>query len=280
MLPLAYPAPTPTTETAEGLAILALAIPVRQTTRNPGHMNHMLDNLVTTLEGAGHTVLRSTMGGIPSLEVSGLTDAVMSLDDAVRIAIRVNYAADGGAQFHSLRPSSVTLLVFERSKNYSPTQLQDYGVPVTDWVRAVLQLGPVKDDTAARVVTDARLPSETMAVGLIWSTREAFRSTDRTGKWCVVRPLSEVDALWHSVRQAVADGKLPAALVSTHGNACSHGGTFVICGFTRDWTDVAEAQAARELLRDLGVRDVISYKRDSDTNKGVYDADREFIYKA
>ena len=54
----------------------------------------------------------------------------------------------------------------------------------------------------------------------------------------------------------------------------------IICGFTRDWTDVAEAQAARELLRDLGVRDVISYKRDSDTNKGVYDADREFIYKA
>lgn len=108
----------------------------------------------------------------------------------------------------------------------------------------------------------------------------AFQATDRTGKWCIFRDESTVDALWAKIRQAVVDKILPAAMVSSPKNARRHKGTYLICVFTHDWRNHAEAWRVRQILCAMGVDEELGYKRDLDTANEVYGTDKEWFYRA
>lgn len=116
--------------------------------------------------------------------------------------------------------------------------------------------------------------------GFIYAMNRAQGSTPRSGKWCVVRDASTIDAIWAQVRQAVLAGEIAGALVSTPHQAAQHGNTYVICVFNNDWNDKARVDEIREMLRGFGVTEEIGYKRDIDTIRGVYGTPAEWTYRA
>lgn len=138
----------------------------------------------------------------------------------------------------------------------------------------------LRNVNASNYVDDTGAPTnpEWPAV-FLWTRLRDFISTPQTGKWCVVRPPEEIDALWAKVRAAVLAGQYPAALVSSHAQAALHGGTHVICLFTSDWSDENAVRKARDFLRSIGVVEEIGYKRDVETINGVYGTPDEFIYR-
>lgn len=107
-----------------------------------------------------------------------------------------------------------------------------------------------------------------------------FRSTDRTGKWCIFRDEATVDAMWAKIRQAVVNKELPAGMVSSPANAKHFDGTYLICVFTPEWRDQADVMRVREILRGMGVEEELGYKRDVDTANRVYGTDDEWYYRA
>jgi hypothetical protein len=107
-----------------------------------------------------------------------------------------------------------------------------------------------------------------------------FRTSDRTGKWCIVRDAASVDALWAKIQAAVVAGVLPAAMVSAPASAKLFGGTYLICVFTPQWRDHDDVMRVRQLLRDLGVAEELGYKRDVETVYGVYGTADEWFYRA
>jgi hypothetical protein len=127
---------------------------------------------------------------------------------------------------------------------------------------------------------DGENPSEATSNGFLWVRRPDFYSDKSSGKWCVVRPLADINALWATVRAAVLAGRFPAALVSSPAQAALHGGTYVICLFTLDWTDAHQVMTARDFLREIGVTEEIGYKRDIDTMHNIYGGPDEFVYRA
>jgi hypothetical protein len=133
---------------------------------------------------------------------------------------------------------------------------------------------------ASHYVDDDCAPTEADGPpAFLWTRHHSFVSTPATGKWCVVRPAEEIDALWAKVREAVLAGQYPAALVSSRAQAAEHGGTYVICLFTPDWTDGDQVLSARDFLRSIGVEEEIGYKRDIETVRNVYGTPDEFIYR-
>jgi hypothetical protein len=96
---------------------------------------------------------------------------------------------------------------------------------------------------------------------------------DDGGKWMVFVPAGEVDAWWETIRAAVLQGKLAGyakcATARPNPNAQSSNSK-VICVYTQDASDEAEAMRVREALRELGVTWKIGYKSDADTLAGVY----------
>ena len=68
-----------------------------------------------------------------------------------------------------------------------------------------------------------------------------------------------IDDAWAAVRKAVAAGRLQLAKVSTRLTAPSHGNIHIICIYTRDWRDDVAITAAREVLRELGFTEELSY---------------------
>jgi hypothetical protein len=116
--------------------------------------------------------------------------------------------------------------------------------------------------------------------GFVWAFPKGFRSTSRTGKWCVNGDAERIDQLWVQVRQAIQDKTLVAGCASTAAQAAGHGGSYVVCAFTLDWLDFEDLRATRELLRSWGVSEEIGYKRDIETIRNVYSGPDEWIYRA
>lgn len=104
---------------------------------------------------------------------------------------------------------------------------------------------------------------------LVGAPGQAFYSDDKSGKWCVVVPVSAVDAAWDRIKAAVAAGQFPCAKVST-AYARGERTTHVICVYTRDWSDQADLMASRQVLHELGFTEELGYKRDIETMNGVY----------
>jgi hypothetical protein len=133
-------------------------------------------------------------------------------------------------------------------------------------------------DMMAELYAASDLPSEDCSrdwhVVLAPSLKQ-FRSTEKTGKWCVFASGPDVDSAWAKVRAAVTADRLVAAKVSTRlrrGDRNNH----VICVYTRDWTDSEELKASREVLRELGFAQELGYKRDLETRKRLYGSDVEW----
>lgn len=205
---------------------------------------------------------------------------VMTLEDAVRIAARLQYLMDCPVHFQELTATSVSFFVYDDSKAYTASQRADYGMSVQAWLPAVLELHPPTAQSTADVQDDLQGPATLgRGLGFNWTRRADFYSTARSGKWCVTRMGADVDSLWEQVRMAVHEGHIPAALVSTPKQAAGHGGSYVICVFTPDWTDFEGVKKVRELLRTFGVTEEVGYKRDIDTERNVYGGPREWIYR-
>lgn len=96
------------------------------------------------------------------------------------------------------------------------------------------------------------------------------------GKWCIFAPSSEVDQAWSKIKDAVDGDKLLFAKVSTALRSMGRDG-HVICVYTRDWTDKQDLLRIREVLRSLGFVEELGYKRDVDTENGIYGPDEWYL---
>ena len=75
----------------------------------------------------------------------------------------------------------------------------------------------------------------------------------------------------------VASDALLAAKVSTRAAVAAGGyARHVICVYTRDWSNEADVQQARHVLRSAGFSECLGYKRDSDTIAGI----EQFVYQS
>lgn len=127
----------------------------------------------------------------------------------------------------------------------------------------------------------SNLPSQARHAAWLYASlpKKAFLSNSKTGKWCIFRKTGQVDKAWKRVSEAVTDGRLALAKVSTVLHASSHQGRHVICVYTTDYADQAAVMACRDTLRDLGFTEELGYKRDIDTRNGVY-GEKEWFYRA
>jgi hypothetical protein len=93
------------------------------------------------------------------------------------------------------------------------------------------------------------------------------------GKWMLFVPVGQADQWWDTVRNATQNGLLGiGAKVGTarRNPRATSDQTRLICVYTRDWQDQADACRVLGSLRDLGVRWRLAYKTDEATTAGVY----------
>ncbi len=105
---------------------------------------------------------------------------------------------------------------------------------------------------------------------------KGFSSGDTTGKWCIFVPPSDVDTAWEKIKGALEQNQLLYAKVSTALRAMGRD-THVICVYTDDWTNMPDLMRARDVLRLLGFKEELGYKRDIDTIAGVYGVGEWFL---
>lgn len=144
------------------------------------------------------------------------------------------------------------------------------------------RLNPPAEDYVMYGVFDngATAPTQSHRVTNYIYEARGFKTSDRSGKWCIVRDAAAVDVLWAKIQSAVVSGVLPAAMVSSPSAARQFGGTYLICVFTPEWRDREDVMRVRQLLRDLGVTEELGYKRDVETVYGVNDTPDEWFYRA
>ncbi len=130
---------------------------------------------------------------------------------------------------------------------------------------------------SAYLTSDGALPSKT--IDKYWLS--AFRktgvypaATQRSGKWLIFIPASQIDEVWRKVRVAVEEGRLGnRAKVSTaKPNPNSKDPSkHVICIYTYDSEDVKDLMSIRETLREIGIVNKIPYKTDEATLRRQYE---------
>lgn len=126
----------------------------------------------------------------------------------------------------------------------------------------------------------ATAPTQSHHVDSYIYEARGFKTSHRSGKWCIVRDAASVDALWAKIREAVVSGTLPAAMVSSPAVARQFGGTYLICVFTPEWSDRYDVRRVRQLLREMGVVEELGYKRDVETVYGIQGTPDEWFYRA
>lgn len=104
---------------------------------------------------------------------------------------------------------------------------------------------------------------------------EGFASNEKTGKWCIFVSEKTVDAKWKLVKEAIDKNELLIAKVATKFHQLYKKG-YVICVYTKDWSDEADLKASREVLRKIGFSKPLKYKRDLETINRVYGTENEF----
>lgn len=119
-------------------------------------------------------------------------------------------------------------------------------------------------------------PSEVTEVRWIYAIRahgEYPPATERSGKWLVFAPWSEIDEVWRDIKAATETGKLGgSSKVATNMRTwmAADPENSVICVYTSDWQDEEDMTRIREELRALGITRKIAYKSDEDTLAGKY----------
>lgn len=98
---------------------------------------------------------------------------------------------------------------------------------------------------------------------------KSFKSTEKSGKWCLFHHKTEVDSAWIKIKEAIElDTLAPLAKVSTWYSAQQHNDSHVTCIYTCDYTDEVEVKRIRDKLTELGYTKPLKFKRDIDTIEG------------
>lgn len=99
------------------------------------------------------------------------------------------------------------------------------------------------------------------------------RDTERSGKWLVFAPATNIDTTWTQFKKALHQGSFgrvmkvaTRARLDRYDNVMKH----VICVYTYDYEDIQDIKRVRQALRSLGVTWKISYKDDETTNSFQY----------
>lgn len=122
---------------------------------------------------------------------------------------------------------------------------------------------------------DAR-PSETTEVFWITARQKKGkypRGSIRKGKWLIFSPKAKIDDVWREIKRATEEGELGGSskvATARPSRLSKNKDEFVICVYTYDWKDAADARRVRQRLRELGVTQRIAYKSDEDTHMGKY----------
>lgn len=103
----------------------------------------------------------------------------------------------------------------------------------------------------------------------------SFHSHEKSGKWCLFVKPEEIDSAWEKIKQAAKESKIMLAKTSTAMSSANYD-NYVICVYTNNWEDMDDLKKSREVLRELGFTDPISYKRDVETMNHVYGTKDEF----
>jgi hypothetical protein len=92
------------------------------------------------------------------------------------------------------------------------------------------------------------------------------------GKWLVYRRSEKIDGVWEQIREATMNCKLGInAKVSTEFKRNNEGRQdHVICVYTYDFREKEDVGRVLEGLRELGIKERLSYKTDQATLAGVY----------
>lgn len=102
-----------------------------------------------------------------------------------------------------------------------------------------------------------------------------FKSSDITGKWCIFLTGEEVDEKWVLIKSLIDRKEIISAKVSTSLSQVKNN-EYVICVYTKDWSDVEDLKKTRASLSSVGFTKKIKYKRDIDTFNNVK-GEKEFF---
>lgn len=125
------------------------------------------------------------------------------------------------------------------------------------------------------------LPCPSVVLSQAWleltAPGQEFESTNLSGKWLILRDRSDIDAAWIAVRALVSTGAVLCAKVSTRQSVLRGGfPQHVVCVYTRNWRARKDVMRTREVLRAAGFSELLRYKRDADTARGV----ERFVYES
>jgi Domain of unknown function (DUF1917) len=107
------------------------------------------------------------------------------------------------------------------------------------------------------------------------------KPTWNSGKWLIWLSAANINRYWKIIKEAVEQGRLgDEAKVSTAASPyVKQGKPYVICVYTYDYQDRDDVMRIRQVLRDLGLKKPIPYKRDEDTSRLRYGKNYEPIYR-
>ena len=98
---------------------------------------------------------------------------------------------------------------------------------------------------------------------------------NRRGKWLVFVDREHVEEVWAKVAEATRAGSLgDESKVSTEylrGEIPRRPeDSYVIVAYSEEWTDVEDVRRVLRGIRDLGITQRLTYKRDAETHRGIY----------
>jgi hypothetical protein len=91
-----------------------------------------------------------------------------------------------------------------------------------------------------------------------------------SGKWIVFVESGFVDELWSKIEKLVSEGRIWSAKISTPAYPWVSEGKRVICVYARNYLDEKDVMDARNVLKENGIEDELSYKPDIYTILGIY----------
>jgi hypothetical protein len=117
---------------------------------------------------------------------------------------------------------------------------------------------------------DSSIPTENDYRFWINHTKVGFHSNEISGKWCIFSTESTINKKWESIKNLIDSGDIIHAKVSTKRYLPnSRSKKYIVCVYTNNFNDLEDLVRTRELLRGIGFKRPLNYKRDIDTMNGV-----------
>ena len=100
------------------------------------------------------------------------------------------------------------------------------------------------------------------------------------GKWLFFEKVDRIDSIWEIIKNATEHGYLgPYSKVSTQKRSSENfdKNTFVICVYTEDFNNKEDINRVEKKLRDLGIKNELSYKLNKDAGKYEFQGFKNLI---